>query len=532
MTTEVTQTDTLQQWWNDADFEGKKYCELKENGDLTLRQTPLCPERMIAALTTDNATALTKALVEKYPEVEIRVKEVREEWDNNNDKLKLLGKVSRLHEYLQHTNAIGDFNILMQQVMQWEEVLKQSIEDNYQQKLSLAEQAEKMSAESEQWKETTQALKELAEKWKNIGYIDKQRNDVLWERFEEAKNRFFERKRAHHDATEKEMLQNLDLKMEIVDKAEAVSGSEEWKNTTETFRQFMEQWKAIGHTWHDKNEELWSRFILAKNNFFERKNAHFEAIKSEQEQNYLHKQSLVERAEALKDSKDWTKTSHAYAAIMEEWKAIGRVPSEKADELWNKLHAAKDHFFSHKRQHTENLRVALEDNYARKLSLTKRAEELKNATQWRDTTEEMNELFTEWKKIGPVPREYGDTLWEQFIAARKHFFARKDADREKRKHNFERKMQQKEERSRNFRKELESELTEEREKLADFHIAIENITPGNKEKELRAHLEKLIKTCEQKIRHKEDLLADMLKQTEIPQARSDDHPEAATEQNQ
>ena len=74
-----------------------------------------------------------------------------------------------------------------------------------------------------------------------------------------------------------------------------------------------------------------------------------------------------------------------------------------------------------------------EENYAQKLALLKRAEMLQDSTQWREATEELNELMTEWKKIGPVPRKHSNEIWERFIGARKKFFERKDANREKRK---------------------------------------------------------------------------------------------------
>lgn len=511
MTNEVTPADTLRVWWENADFKGKEFCSLNEHGELMLQANAQHAERSLGTLTPDNSSALINALLDKFPEVEGRVAELQTEWDAADDRLKLLGKVSRLKEYLLHANAIGNFALLLEKVKDWEKSLDELVEENYRQKKAVLEQIETVASESENWKETTQQLKDLEQQWKQIGFVDKHRNEELWSRLEQAKNKFYERKRQHQEDSEKEMMHNLDLKLEIVEKAEALAQSEDWKQTTEVFKQLMDEWKAAGHTWNDKNEELWSRFILSKNGFFERKNAHFEAIKAEQEQNYTLKLALLERAEALKDSRDWTKTTNAYAALMEEWKAIGRVPLEKADEIWNRLNAAKEVFFNNKRQHTQNLRVALEDNYAQKLALAKRAEEVKNSNQWREATEEMNELFTEWKKIGPVPREYGDELWEQFIAARKYFFNRKDADRERRKQHFEKKLKQKEERARSFLHELEHELSEEREKLADFNEALQNVTPGNKEKELRAHLTKLIKGCEQRIAHKESLIADLHK---------------------
>src|SRR6185437_1995690 len=194
-----------------------------------------------------------------------------------------------------------------------------------------------------------------------------------------------------------------DLKMELVEKAEGLAQSEDWKDTSEVFRQLMEQWKNTGRTIPEKNEELWNRFITAKNTFYDRKKEHFESIQQEQEANYLVKLSLVEKAEAMKDSTNWSGTAQAFSDIMEEWKNIGRVPAEKADELWNRLIASKEHFFNAKRQHFETFKLSLEDNLAQKMALLKRAEELKNSTRWHEATDEMNEMMVEWKKIGAVP---------------------------------------------------------------------------------------------------------------------------------
>ncbi|MGC4058294.1 MAG: DUF349 domain-containing protein [Chitinophagaceae bacterium] len=119
--------------------------------------------------------------------------------------------------------------------------------------------------------------------------MDKKRNDALWDKLEKIKEHFFEEKRQHQEDISKEMLQNLDLKMELVDKAEALADSENWKETTEIFKQLMEDWKKTGRTIPDKNEALWQRFIAAKNNFYDRKKIHTDQIKVEQEANYAIK---------------------------------------------------------------------------------------------------------------------------------------------------------------------------------------------------------------------------------------------------
>ena len=523
MTTEVTPIETLSAWWANTDFEGKDFCELKENGELVLKSDGVHPARTIAHLTYENAGAAVKALVEKFPEVLARFKEVEQEWAQTDDKLKLTGKVSRLQEYLLHSNAIGDYHTMLVSVREWNAIVQELIDENYKLRLALVEKVEAVtSADSQSWKETSQALKDIGEQWKQIGFVDKERNDALWNRMEAAKNSFFEKKRQFQDDQEKEMLANLDLKLELVEKAEAQANSERWKETSEFFRDLMEQWKSIGRTMHDKNEELWNRFLLAKNTFFDRKKAHFELIHAEQEANYALKLALVERAEALKESTEWSKTAQAFAEIGEEWKKIGRVPQDRSDEIWKRLNDARDHFFQNRRQHQETVKVALEDNYAQKRALLKRAEELKNSTNWREATDEMNELFNEWKKIGKVPKEHAQ-VWDEFIGARKYFFERKDADRERRKQMVEKQFEQKYQKTRGFIAQLEAELKEEEERLADFREALVNVTPGNKEEELKAHLTKLISQSETKILHKKEKIKEV--ELQMDDLEKKKHPE-------
>ena len=457
-------------------------------------------------------------LIEKFPEVKGKVEELSVEWIQHEDKLSLIGKFERTKEYLQHANALGNMHELYKVLANIESEAQTLIEDNYKKKLELVEKAEGLT-ESEDWKGTAETLKGLTDEWKEAGHLDKERNDELWARIEAARDKFFERKREHQEDVNKEMLQNLDLKMEVVDNAEKLAASDNWKDTTQAFKDLMEKWKSIGHTMHDKNEELWNRFIAAKNAFFDKKKEHFEEIKKEQEANLVLKEELVNKAIQIQESTDWGETTKAYAALMDEWKKVGRVPREKSDDIWNRFNAARDHFFGKKREHVESFKMELEDNYAQKLALLKRAEELEKSSQWREATQELNELMEEWKKIGPVPRKHSDEIWDRFIKARKSFFKRKDDNREKRKQHFERKSKERLGQTKNFISKLEAELEEEEGKLKDFHEAFENITPGKKEKELRAHLTKLIAQTEKKIEHKREKMVEVKQQLEEMEAK-------------
>ncbi len=511
MTNETNDIATLHSWWGSVSFAGKEQYRLAENGELTLHAKPH-RERVIATLNIDTADLTLKALTEKYAEVANRVQELKQEWDSTEDKMKLLGKVERLKEYLNHSNTAGDFETLYVQVTEWERHLKALEGENYNERLLLIQKAEQI-ADSNNWKETTQAYKDLTEMWRQAKYIDKHRSDELWNRFEVARTKFYERKRNHQDEQGKELMQNLDQKMELVEKAEALALSESWKDTTEIFKQLMDQWKTIGRsTTHDKNEELWQRFITAKNTFYDRKKIHFEHIQAQQEINLAAKLAIVEKAETLKESINWNETTQLLNGLMDEWKSSGRVSGERGDELWARFNAAKEFFYNNKQEYFEKRKVSFDDNYAQKMALLKRAESIKNSTRWREATDEMNELMDEWKKIGAVSREHANTLWEEFLAARKHFFNRKDADRDRRKEQFVKNQEGRVQESINFHKKLIDEVKEEQEKLDDFKVALENVTPGRKAEELQKHLQTLIAQTEERLKHRQEKLAEVEKQ--------------------
>ena len=482
---------SLQQWWESAAFEGKEHTSLSQDGHLVLNASGSMPSRNLAHLKAENADATVKALKEKFAEVEGRMGELGEEWDKAEDKNKLLSKTSRMYDYMQGAAALGDYAPLYARLNEWRGALGQLEEDAHTAKEALVKKAEAIAA-SNDWKEGAGKLRDLSDQWKSLGSIDKGRNDALWDRLEAARSSFNQRKREHSDEIEKEHMRNLDLKMELVDKAEALAASEEWKKTTELFKDLMEEWKKTGRTVAEKNESLWQRFISAKNAFYDRKRRHYEEIQQEQEGNYAVKLALVEKAESLSESTDWNATTNTYATLMDEWKASGRVGTDRGEELWQRMSKAKDIFFNAKRQHFETMRVNLDDNLAQKMALVKRAGQLKHSTQWREATDEFAELMEEWKRIGPVPRERTEKIWQQFSAARRAFFDNKDADRDRRKSQMVKQQAARLQQTRDFLKTLKEELKDDEERIAEFTEGVKNTGTGKKELELKAHLEKLI----------------------------------------
>lgn len=497
-------------WWNALQFEGKEFTELRPDGTLLLKATPFGPERELQPLHPESAQPIVQALKDKFREVESKVRELSSEWNHSEDKKKLSGRVERVRDYLLHAKAIGDFTPLYRQVGLWDSQLQEGADKAYAERLALVEKAEALAASPETKKEGLNELRELSEHWKNTGYVDKERADALWARFEAARDSFYNRRREQQESERAELQSNLDLKNEIVEKAEKLAASDDWKEATTGFNELMDQWKATGRTFHEKNEALWQRFITAKNVFYDRKKHHFQEIQTEQEANYEKKLALIERAEAMAESTEWNKTTDAYNALMDEWKSIGRVPAEKTEELWSRLSAAKDKFFNAKRSHFATMRVTYDDNYAQKQALVSRAERLQNSTDWRGATDEFAELMEEWKKIGPVARrEQNEALWQSFNKARKTFFQRKDDDRDRRRSHMEHARAGRLAQVRDFLSQLRAELKEYEEDLADHHTSMANLGNSKIDEQIRANLERLIAQAGPKMEKKRAKIAEV-----------------------
>lgn len=514
---------TTQAWWDQTDFPEKEFLSL--NGDrLSLKPTAYFAERQIAVLQPHTASQTLEELRAKFNEATQRVQKLEQDWQAAEETLKLQSRVRSLRDFLTHQQGAGNFVPLFEKLTAWETEIKNKLGANTEERAALVAQAEALT-DSTQWKETTQTFRELEEKWRQAPAIDKAESESLRQRLDAAKDKFFERRRQHQEEVEKDMAQSLDLKLEIVEKAERLAKSEEWKVTTEAFRELLEQWKQTGKTFSDKQEALWQRFQDARTAFHERKRLHHQDIQSEQEENYDKKLALVAQAESLQDRTNWAATAREFEKIQQEWNKIGRVPQEKSEELWQRLHKAKDTFYGNRRQHNEQLMGQLQENMTKKQALIRRAEEISTSTNWREATEEMNELMTQWKKIGPAPREQNEKVWEQFLAARKKFFERKDANREQHKARISQQHDRRLQQTKNFYHTLQQELKEEEDNLTDFRESLSKLTSGPKEEELRRHLTNLITQSEKNIERRKRKMAEVAEQLKTLESRPEQSQE-------
>jgi len=455
-------------------------------------------ERSIADLKETNQQYIISSLEERFKELEEKVNEIVKEYETIGEKVKLAGKVVRTKSYICTAKAIGDYSSILIPLDKIEAEIKMEVDKVLAQKEQLCQEAEALLQTTE-WRESTDKLRELQKQFKELPSVPDLKNEQFRERFEKTKDDFFKNKQASFESFEQDLLDNLSKKIDLCEKAEALQNSTNWKKTTDLYQEMNEEWKKIGIVPKHRVEELWFRFSTAKDIFFNNKREHYGEVKSDQEQNLVKKLELIAKADALKESTDWKKTTDAYNLLMEEWKKIGRVPHEKNDETWDLFVAAKNHFYKNKDAHYGNQRVQLEDNYARKMSIVNHAEELQNSQEFESATKEFMDMFEEWKTIGRTPKEYSDDAWERFMKAKKNFFDRKDASREKRKIELTKDIRERVERNRSNYNRYSRDIQREEDLLFDIEERMANLPHTLRSYEKREEYKELMEELKVKI---------------------------------
>ncbi|MFJ9778165.1 DUF349 domain-containing protein [Amycolatopsis sp. NPDC101161] len=209
-------------------------------------------------------------------------------------------------------------------------------------KQELAEEAEKIAAESTQWKAAGDRLRAILDEWKTVKGVDRKTDDELWKRFSKAREAFNRRRGSHFAELDKQRASAKQRKEELIAEAEAISESEDWGETAGRYKDLMTEWKAAGRAPKDSDEALWQRFRAAQDKFFARRSAVFSERDAEFATNASRKEELLIEAEKIDASANLEAAKGALRRIQEQWDEIGKVPRERIRELDGRLKAVQD----------------------------------------------------------------------------------------------------------------------------------------------------------------------------------------------
>ena len=296
---------------------------------------------------------------------------------------------------------------------------------NLEAKEAFCQAAEKLS-ENENVVEAFRELQKLHEQWKEFGPVAKEFRDSIWDRFKAATAVINKKYQAYFEGQKEKQQENLAEKTKLCEQVEAIAGKEvkssnEWNTLSTEIEEIQKTWRTIGFATRKENQKIYDRFRAACDNFFTRKREYYSQFKDSMNENMEKKLSLIEQAEALKDSKEWKKTTEALIALQKQWKEIGAVPRKKSEQLWKRFRAACDEFFN-ERDKNAKPENDFYGNLKAKKALVEEINEYALSGDAAADREAARAFADRWQGIGFVPFKEKDAIQASYTEAIKAKF--------------------------------------------------------------------------------------------------------------
>ena len=187
----------------------------------------------------------------------------------------------------------------------------------------------------------------------------------------------------------------------------------------EVEKQAFETFLAEGGNKEDykpANDAVAEAFYKASDTYRARRQKMQEEIDAQKAANLEAKKQILEDLRVLidKDEETLKQTYDEFNAIQEKWKAIGEVPRDQMNDLWQNYHFLIEQFFNKVKINKELRMLDLKRNLEQKIQLCERAEELIVETSVVKAFKALQELRAQWREIGPVPTEQNEETWQRF----------------------------------------------------------------------------------------------------------------------
>lgn len=344
---------------------------------MILKKTSLFEERKITSVDPESVEAQIDALQSSFENVKAKVQAFFEDIEpNEENKEELAESFQKLQDEILSSDSVGDFETLIEESRRKFEAL--FAEEESEEETATADEAETMTeaedtenseaspvddGEAERLSDTEIYYKELAEKAEQLVDV----SDWAYVSME---------------------FDNIDTKWEEGPDSEEVDISG-YRETIDSLREAFEQ----------------------------KKKEHYEEKKRRREENLEKKKEILASLKTIVDEKKWTATREV-GKLKGQWERIKAVPEEEQKDLEKKFNSLLSTFDDHKVDRLVKKKQKEEDNLTGKLVILEKMDafvkQLDSSSDWKEMEKEFEQLAKQFRKIGRVPVEKNQDVWNEY----------------------------------------------------------------------------------------------------------------------
>ncbi len=385
---------------------------------------------------------------ENWKEIHNRFKDLNRQW-------KKIGKVpkeKRGEVWGRYKDAQDKYN---NRKYEYDEIFRKKYDKHLGKKNQLIKEAEELT-EFDDIAKASSKVNKLHRRWKKAGNLPQKKENELWKRFKKATDAFNKKKSENIDLVKQQEEEHYQQKLKLIEEAEEVKETDDFKRGHDKMQSLMKKWKEIGPAPHKKSEEIWQQFKGAMDYFYDRRREHRRKEKERQKENLEEKEKIVEQLRELGDHEDPIEAVDEAKKLQKEFKDIGYVPIKQKNTIWKKYRKACDVIY---------------DRYR----AAKRGEKSVPAgKKGRMDPEIRSKIRNKQKQVGKLEKQVKELEQEviQFKETRTYFSARSEEG-----NALQQEIEDKIENA-------ENELEEKKDKLEDIRDEIEDLKEqGRKDRE-------------------------------------------------
>lgn len=325
----------------------------------------------------------------KNLETKTKLCEAAEKLADEEDVISAFHQLQELHQQYRETGPVAKelreqiwtrfkaaSTVINKRHQQHFEDLRSKEEENLTLKTALCEKVEEISKQENKtasdWEKRSKEIIDIQNQWKTIGFAPQKMNVKIFERFRAACDDFFGRKSEFFKEMKQAYAANIEKKKALVEKAQALADSTDWKVTSDKLINLQKEWKTIGVVPKKIGDQLWHDFLNACNKFFEARNTANAGARNEERENLEKKRNIIEQIKALvADAANATREK--VQALTDEYNKVGHVPYKEKDALYAAYHEALDAIY--KELNISNKRRRLDDFKSNIRNMAKRGED-------------------------------------------------------------------------------------------------------------------------------------------------------------
>ena len=212
---------------------------------------------------------------------------------------------------------------------------------NLEERLALIEELKNLIEKEEN--ASIREFHNIQARWRKCGMVPREQSSAVWQTYQHHVERFFDYLKLNREFRDMEFERNLAEKNKIIARAEELINEPSVKKAFEELQMLHRLWKEeTGPVAADQREAVWERFSAATRAIHERRHQFLRQQKEILKANLEAKLAVCQKIEDLAaqgaSSHDgWQKKMAEVEALKEQFKAIGIVPENHNNEVWERF---------------------------------------------------------------------------------------------------------------------------------------------------------------------------------------------------